>query len=73
MIGVNPRILVKINELLGKGAPDELREFFEKILELETKTETKSFTTTEISQNYKALITKYAKESKIIKFLEAID
>lgn len=73
MNGVNPRIIIKINELLDKDAPEELREFFEKILELEAKSETKSFTPTEISQNYKSLITKYAKESKIIEFLESAD
>ena len=72
MVGINPSITRKIQELIGKDAPDNLMEFFNEILKLEAKNETTmDLSKKDMQGSYQSIVDKYSQNEKIIKFLKS--
>ena len=71
MIDINQKILQKIYVLIGDNAPEELKEFFKEILELETKQETQQKESSAIKNAYKTSLDKYSQEKKTLNYIKA--
>lgn len=70
MPGVNPEIRKKIHELIGEDAPDILKDFFDEILNIESKQEiTMSLDKKELESAFQSVVDKYSQEKTIIEFM----
>ena len=72
MYGINPKIIKKINSLIGDGAPAELIEIFSEVLKLEAKQETQQYATKDISLQYKSILEKYSQNKTILEFIGGV-
>ena len=69
MSSVNPKILEKIEEIVGKNAPEELMEFFKEILQTEIRAEVGSYDSKKIKDAYKTSVEKWASKQNILDYI----